>query len=149
MHTHYSGESCPLACETTTNYVTFNDTDPPLPWNVNACRSHFRIASLYLCFDEFCKQDGTISAWIQNHNHSCLADANVTLPSFQHVLDQWQPDDRDRVQRLSAVQALTFPSVNHTVLPEDALLERAFTTVVQRRPISTKKGPIDANKFGA
>ncbi|USP77444.1 hypothetical protein yc1106_04718 [Curvularia clavata] len=128
-HTYYSGEYCPLACETTINYVSFNDTDPSLSWKVNACRSTFRINSLYLCFDEFCKRDGAISAWIRTQNHSCTADANVTLPSLPQVLNQWRPDDRDKLERLTVAKALSFPSVNHPVLPETSLLDRAFTTV--------------------
>lgn len=135
---YYPGEYCPLACETTINYVTFNDTDPSLLWKVNACRSAFRISSLYLCFDEFCKRDGTVSAWIQSHNHSCLADANITLPSLPHVVDQWKPEDRDRIERLPAAKALSFPSMNHTVLPDNTLFDRAFITVVRNQPVSTK-----------
>lgn len=137
-YARYSGANCPLACETIINYVSFNDTDPLLSWKVNACRSTFRITSLYLCLDEFCKRDGAISAWIQTQNHSCIADANVTLPSLSHVLNQWQPDDRDRLEKLTAAKALSFPSVDNPVLPEDALLDRAFITVVRHRPVHIK-----------
>jgi hypothetical protein len=138
-HIYYSGQYCTLACETTINYVTFNDSDPSLPWKVNACRSHLRITSLYLCFDEFCRRDGAISNWIENQSPWCFENANVTLPSLRDVLDQWQPEDKAKVERLFANDALKFPSLDHLMIPDHGLFERAFTTVVWHPRVKSKK----------
>ncbi|EMD63374.1 hypothetical protein COCSADRAFT_143289 [Bipolaris sorokiniana ND90Pr] len=125
----YTGHDCPLSCETTINYVTFNDSNPLLPWKVNACRSDLRITSLYLCFDEFCQRDGAVASWIETQSLWCSHNTNVTLPSLQHVLDQWSPEAKNKVERLSATNALEFPSLNHLVIPEHDLFKRAYTTV--------------------
>ncbi|KAI4637352.1 hypothetical protein J4E83_000167 [Alternaria metachromatica] len=128
-HALYSGKYCPLACETGVNYVTFNDTDPSLSSKIRGCQSELRVTSLYLCFDEFCIQDSQTEKWIENQNPWCEAHANITLPSFRDILDQWTPDDKARVTRLSAEKALRFPTIDEVVIPSDELVRRAFTTM--------------------
>ncbi|KAI4947095.1 hypothetical protein J4E86_008719 [Alternaria arbusti] len=128
-HALYSGKYCPLACETGVNYVTFNDTDPSLSSKIRGCQSELRLTSLYLCFDEFCIQDGQTEKWIENQKPWCEAHANITLPSFRDVLDQWTPDDKARVTRLAAEKALKFPTIDEVVIPSDELVRRAFTTM--------------------
>ncbi|CAN9252134.1 unnamed protein product [Alternaria sp. RS040] len=125
----YSGKFCPLACETTINYVTFNDTDPSLSRKFRACQSDLRVTSLYLCFEEFCKRDGHIEEQIESRNLWCEAHANITLPSFHDVVDRWAPDQRGKIRRLQAEEALEFPSIDEVVIPSDMLVKRAFTTM--------------------
>ena len=126
-----SGKWCPRACELTLNYATFNDTDPWLSRKVRQCRSDLRIVSLYLCFDEFCSlADGEVSEYIADSSEWCDEHAGVTLPPFHQTVDGWTPEDRAQVPRLSAAQAVTWPVLNTTVLPEHDFLERAFTTLV-------------------
>lgn len=132
-HALYAGEYCPLACETTINYVTFNDTPPSSSWLVNRCRSDMHITSVYLCFDEFCTRDGAIADWIKTQSSACYQTANVTLPPLQRVLQHWQPHEKAKVERLRAQQALKFPSLSHMVIPEHAFFQRALSTVVSRR----------------
>lgn len=129
-HTLYSGKFCPLACETVANYATFKDTDPSLSRKVDACLSDLRITSLYLCFDEYCEHDGEIAKWIAVQNLWCYEHANVTLPSLQDVVNQWPPESKARVERISATEALTFPDLDHLVIPESAFFDRVFTTMV-------------------
>ncbi|EOA83661.1 uncharacterized protein SETTUDRAFT_94116 [Exserohilum turcica Et28A] len=128
-HALYAGEYCPLACETTINYVTFNDTPPSSSWLVNRCRSDMHITSVYLCFDEFCTRDGAIADWIKTQSSACYQTANVTLPPLQRVLQHWQPHEKAKVERLRAQQALKFPSLSHMVIPEHAFFQRALSTV--------------------
>ena len=90
-----------------------------------------RVTSLYLCFGEFCKRDGHIEEWIESQNLWCEAYANITLPSFHDVVDRWTPDERGKIRRLQAEEALEFPSIDEVVLPSDMLVKRAFTTMVQ------------------
>ena len=126
-----SGKWCPRACELTLNYATFNDTDPWLSRKVRQCRSDLRIVSLYLCFDEFCSlEDGKVSEYIADSSEWCDEHAGITLPPFHQTVDGWTPEDRAQVPRLSAAQAVTWPVLNTTVLPEHDFLERAFTTLV-------------------
>jgi hypothetical protein len=136
-HSLYSGIYCPLACETSINYVTFNDTDPSLSRKIRACRSDLRVTSLYLCFGEFCKQDGQAERWIEKQNSWCESYANVTLPSFHDVVDQWTPDEKAEVRRLKAEEALEFPRVGDVVIPSDMLVKRAFTTMVWHPPVTS------------
>jgi hypothetical protein len=126
----YSGQYCPSACETCINYVSFNDTDPGLSRKVRSCRSELRITSIYLCFDEFCKQDGQTEEWIKGQSAWCDEYANVTLPSFQDVLGQWSPVEKAEVKRISADEALKFPLEDEVVIPDLRLFDRAFTTMV-------------------
>ena len=137
-HALYAGKYCPLACQTSVNYVTFNDTDPSLSRRIRACRSEWRVTSLYLCFEEFCTQDGQTEKWIENQKPWCEEHANVTLPPFHDVVDRWTRDDKAKVRRLDAGEALGFPSVDEVVIPSDVLLRRAFTTMV-RRPLVMPK----------
>jgi hypothetical protein len=138
-HALYSGKYCPLACQTSVNYVTFNDTDPSLSRRIRACRSELRVTSLYLCFEEFCTQDGETEKWIENQKPWCEEHANVTLPPFHDVVDRWTRDDKAKVRRLDAEEALGFPSVDEVVIPSDVLLRRAFTTMVRRPLVMLKE----------
>ncbi|RAR08078.1 ferric-chelate reductase [Stemphylium lycopersici] len=128
-HALYSGKFCPLACETVANYATFNDTDPSLSRKVNACLSDLRITSLYLCFDGYCENDGEVAKWIAGQNPWCYNHANVTLPSLQDVVSQWPPESKAKVERISATEALTFPHLDHLVIPESTFFDRVFTTM--------------------
>jgi hypothetical protein len=132
----YSGKFCPLACETTINYVAFNDTNPSLSRKIRACRSDLRVTSLYLCFEEFCKQDGASEGWIESQKPWCEAYANVTLPSFHNIVDRWTPEETAAVRRLKAEEALGFPSIDEVVIPSNMLVKRAFTTMVQHSPVT-------------
>ncbi|KAF1937043.1 ferric-chelate reductase [Clathrospora elynae] len=125
----YSGKYCPLACETSISYLTFNDTDPWLSRKVRSCRSELRITSLYLCFDEYCEEDRDITRWIVDQSPWCDEHAGVTLPSFHDVVDRWTSDDKVGVMRLHADEALVFPRMSKVVIPDGRFFERAFTTM--------------------
>lgn len=126
-----SGKWCPRACELTLNYATFNDTDPWLSRKVRQCRSDLRIASLYLCFDDFCDlNDGEVPRFIAETSEWCDEHAGVTLPPFRDVVDRWSPEDRAHLPKYSAESAVTWPVLNTVVLPEINFLERAFATLV-------------------
>jgi hypothetical protein len=125
-----AGKYCPLACETSINYVTFNDTDSWLSRKVRQCRSEFRVTSLYLCFDEYCKDDEETEAWLGDQTSWCEEHAGVTLPTFRDVMDRWTPDGKAEVRRLHADQALSFPSLNEIVIPDGRFFQRAFSTLV-------------------
>lgn len=127
-----SGKHCPLACETVSNYITFNDTDPLLQRQVRACRSNLRITSIYLCADEFCRQDGEIERWTENQRIWCDENANITLPSFQEVVDDWTADAKGNVRRIHASEALEFPFLNEIVIPDPQFFDRAYTTIVRQ-----------------
>jgi hypothetical protein len=136
-HALYSGKYCPQACETSINYITFNDTDPWLSKKVRACRSELRITSLYLCFDEFCQQDGELKEWIEGQRPWCEEHAGVTLPPFHDVVDGWTGDEKVGVRRIRADEALNFPHLNEFVIPNGNFFERAITTMV-RLPASSR-----------
>lgn len=126
-----TGKWCPKACELTLNYATFNDTDPWLSRKVRQCRSQLRITSLYLCFDEFCTlDDGEVPKYIAESSEWCDEHAGVTLPSFRDVVNGWTPEDRARLPRHTAEEAVKWPVLNTTVLTEEDFFERAFTTLV-------------------
>jgi len=126
-----SGRWCPRACELTLNYATFNDTDPWLSRKIRQCRSHLRVTSLYLCFDEFCDpHDGEVPRFIAENREWCDEHAGVTLPSFHEVVDQWSSEDRARLPKHDAEKAVTRPVLGTAVIPEASFLERAFTTLV-------------------
>jgi hypothetical protein len=127
----YSGKYCPLACETSINYVSFNDTNPSLSRKIGSCRSKLRTTSLYLCFDEFCKQDGQTQEWIKGQTSWCDEHANVTLPSFPDVVDRWTPDEKASVRRIAADELLKFPHLGEIIVPDASFFDRAFTTMVR------------------
>jgi len=126
----YSGKYCPLACETVSNYATYNDTDPLLPRQARACRSKFRITSIYLCADEYCLQHTDIERWTKEKSPWCDEHANITLPTFQEVVDGWTADAKGNVRRIHAAEALEFPSLNEVVIPDPQFFDRAYTTMV-------------------
>lgn len=130
----YSGRFCPLACDLTLNYVTFNDTDIASKKKIQSCRSELRINSLYLCFDEFCADDGQKEEWITGESLWCDEHAGHKLPAFHDVADRWTAHDRDALRRLSADEAKDFPTLNEIVLPDSSFYDRAFTTMVRGGP---------------
>ncbi|KAH7346941.1 ferric-chelate reductase-like protein [Pyrenochaeta sp. MPI-SDFR-AT-0127] len=125
----YLGKWCPIACDTTLNYATFNDTDSWLSRKVRACRSELRITSLYLCFDKFCQDDGERELWIEQQRPWCDEYAGVSLPNYQELVDRWKPDDRKGVKRLNADDAMKFPVLDDVVIPDTRFFVRAFTTL--------------------
>ncbi|KAF2819445.1 ferric-chelate reductase [Ophiobolus disseminans] len=125
----FAGRFCPLACDLTLNYATFNDTDPWLSKKVRSCRSKLRITSLYLCFDEYCKDDREREKWIRGQSPWCDEHAGVTLPAYQDVVDQWTPNKRAGLRRFDADEAKAFPVLNEVVIPRESFHERAFTTM--------------------
>jgi len=126
----YTGKWCPVACDTTLNYATFNDTDAWLSNKVQACRSKLRVTSLYLCFENYCEDDGARIGWIEEQSGWCDEHAGVTLPSYQHVVDPWKPSVGTNVTALSADEALKSPVLGEVVLPDASFVHRAFTTMV-------------------
>jgi replicative superfamily II helicase len=127
----YSGTFCPQSCELAINYVTFNDTDAWLSRKIRSCRSELRLTSLYLCFDQFCADDGEKEKWIEINAHSCVESAGVTLPGYHDVVDHWTAHDKAGVRRLSAEEALTWPTLDESVLPSMQFFARAFMTTVR------------------
>lgn len=128
----YLGEWCPVACETTLGYATFNDTDVWLSRKVRSCRSNLHVTSLYLCFDEYCEDDGSKEEWIDEQSSWCDVHAGTTLPDYQTVVDCWKSEAKKNVTRLSADAAMKWPVLSHFVIPDAGFFERAFTTTVRR-----------------
>ena len=126
----YSGRFCPSACDLTLSYATFNDTDAWLSRKVRSCRSEVRITSLYLCFAEYCKDDGQREKWIDEQSRWCDEHAGVTLPAYQDILDRWPAQNQAGIRRLTADEVKTSPVLDEVVVPEAKFFERAFTTMV-------------------
>jgi hypothetical protein len=126
----FAGRFCPLACDLTLNYATFNDTDAWLSKKVRSCRSELRITSLYLCFAEYCADDGETEKWIEDQSPWCDEHAGVTLPPYHDVVDRWTSDERAGLRKLEAEVALSYPVLNEVVVPEEHFFNRAFTTLV-------------------
>lgn len=126
----YAGRFCPSACELTLNYATFNDTDAWLSRKVRSCRSELRVTSLYLCFEEYCKDDGAREKWIEDQRPWCDEFAGVTLPAYHDVVDQWTLERRAGLRRLDADTALSWPTLDEVVVPEEHFFDRAFMTMV-------------------
>lgn len=126
----YGGKWCPRACDLTLDYATFNDTDVQLPRKVRSCQSELRITSLYLCLDEYCKEDSERQTFLDDKGEWCKEHAHVTLPGYEDVVDRWTPEVREGVKKLSADEALKFPSLAVYVVPDDRFFERAITTLV-------------------
>jgi hypothetical protein len=126
----YSGPFCPQACDLALGYPIFNDTDAWLSKKVRSCRSKFRITSLYLCFAQYCEDDGEPEKWIGDDSLWCDEHAGTPLPVYHDVIDGWTARDRDRVTRLSAEEAMSFPVLGGVVIPDASYFDRAFTTMV-------------------
>jgi hypothetical protein len=126
----YSGPFCPQACDLALGYPIFNDTDAWLSKKVRSCRSKFRITSLYLCFAQYCEDDGEPEKWIGDDSPWCDEHAGVPMPFYHDVIDGWTARDRDRVTRLSAEEAMSFPVLSEVVIPDASYFDRAFTTMV-------------------
>lgn len=126
----YSGKWCPLACDATLNYATFNDTDVWLSRKVRSCRSELRVTSLYLCLDEYCVDDGKREGWIADQSVWCDEHAGVTLPSYQEVVERWKSGDDKVVKKLTADEAMSSPVLSEVVVPDPSFFVRAFTTMV-------------------
>lgn len=140
--TLYNGKFCPLACELTLNYVTFNDTDAWLSKKVQSCKSALRATSLYLCFDRFCERETDIDVWIQGQRPWCEQHAAIILPAFHDIVDKWSSDDKAAARRLEVEEALNLTTQNDVIIPSDAFFHRAFVTMVcqayLRNPSKTK-----------
>ncbi|PVI05011.1 ferric-chelate reductase-like protein [Periconia macrospinosa] len=132
VHNSYAlrpGKWCLEACELNLNYAEFNDTDLALGSHKSrACRSRLRTDSLYLCIDEFCEVDGR-AEWLSRANETCMVLGNASLPSYDAILRQYPPEERILIQRLYADEALTFPTLNEVLIPEETFHERAFMTL--------------------
>lgn len=125
----YSGKWCPRACDLTLNYATFNDT-AQASRKVRSCQSELRTTSLYLCFEEYCNDDGEREIFLDEVGAWCEEHAGVTLPNYQDVVDRWTPEDRARVKKFSADEGLKFPILDVVVVPDEQFFERGFTTLV-------------------
>lgn len=126
-----SGKFCPSACEFTLQYVIFNDTDASLSRKVRACRSQLRITSAYLCFNQYCEDDGEKEKWIKEQSTWCEENAGVKLPEFHDVLDAWAAEDIASVRRVHFDEVQSNPVVDEVALPDLTFLERAYTTMVR------------------
>lgn len=126
----FSGEFCPSACDLTLNYVTFNDTEPWLSKKIRSCRSGLRVTSSYLCFNQYCADDGSGANWIAEQNLWCEKHAGVRLPDFHDVVGNWTEHDVASIRRLDVDEAKSSPVINQVVLPESHFLDRAFITMV-------------------
>jgi hypothetical protein len=129
----YSGKFCPAACDFTLNYATFNDTEPSLPKKIRSCRSDLRVTSLYLCFKQYCENDGARDEWIRDGSHWCNAHAGAALPDFHEIADNWTTPDIARIHRIDADEAMSNPVLLDLALPDASFFERAFTTMVRIR----------------
>jgi hypothetical protein len=130
----YSGSFCPGACDFTLTYATFNDTEPQLSKKVRSCRSELRITSVYLCFAQYCENDGAREQWIRERSNWCHAHAGVALPDFHEVVDHWTAPNIAKVHRLDADEAMSLPTLMELALPDADFFERAFTTMVRSVP---------------
>jgi hypothetical protein len=126
-----SGKFCPAACDFTLNYATFNDTGPGLSKRVRSCHSELRITSVYLCFAQYCEDDGAREQWIRDGSQWCNAHAGVELPGYHQVADNWTGSDIARIHRLNVEEAMLFPVLIELALPDSRFFERAFMTMVR------------------
>jgi hypothetical protein len=124
------GKWCPAACHLSLSYVTFNDTDRWLSRKVRACRSELYTTSLYLCFSEYCEEDGESEKWIDVQSRWCDAHAGKALPLYHDVVDSWTNKDLAHVKRLGADEAFKAPVLTEVEVPDGGFFERAFTTLV-------------------
>lgn len=122
-----TGKWCFAGCELNLNYVDFNDTDPGSK-KVRSCKSALRATSLYLCIDEYCVAKGH-GEWLQEGNATCQRLADVSLPPYD-IIAGYSPEDRARIKRLTAEEALEFPKLGKLVLPDASFFERAYRTLV-------------------
>lgn len=123
-----SGKFCFSGCELGLGYANFNDTDPMLSKKIRSCHSILRSTSLYLCFEEYCKDEGR-EEWLWGANETCRVVADVSMVSYD-LIANYAPDDIARIRRLKGEEALSYPSLNEVVIPDEAFFERAFTTLV-------------------
>lgn len=126
----HSGKWCFAGCELALNYADFNDTDAGSK-KIRSCQSTLRATSLYLCIDEYCDERGR-SEWLRVSNETCIGIANATLPPYD-IIAGYSPQERAEIRRLSADEALTYPTAGEVLIPEESFFERAFTTLVWPR----------------
>ena len=126
----HASKWCPAACHLSLSYVTFNDTDLWLSRKVRACRSELYITSLYLCFAEFCEEDGEPGKWIAVQSRWCEEHAGKDLPLYHDVVDSWTGEDLVHVKRLEADVAFQAPVLTEVEVPDGSFFERGFTTLV-------------------
>jgi hypothetical protein len=132
----YSGRFCPSACDFTLNYATFNDTDSGLSKKVQSCGSELHTTSLYLCFAHYCEEDSAEETWLRDERLWCDENADVTLPNFHNIVDNWTEQDITGIRRLEFNEANSLPVLNTLVLPDARFFEQAFTTMVHTIPIT-------------
>ncbi|KAF2027571.1 ferric-chelate reductase-like protein [Setomelanomma holmii] len=96
---------------------------------VQSCRSQLRIASLYLCFEQYCKDDGGKENWIAGESVWCDEHAGVMLPSYHDVLDRWTPHNQDKVKTMGTEMAMSFPVLGEVVVLDASFFDRAFKTI--------------------
>jgi hypothetical protein len=125
-----SAKWCPAACHLSLSYVTFNDTDLWLSRKVRTCRSELYTTSLYLCFSEYCEEDGEAGKLIAEKSSWCEEHAGNTLPLYHDVVDSWTGEDLALVRRLDADVAFRAPVLTEVEIPDESFFERAFTTLV-------------------
>ncbi|KAH9866794.1 hypothetical protein J1614_008487 [Plenodomus biglobosus] len=125
----HSGRFCPVACDTTLNYATFNDTESWLSKKVQSCRSNLRITSLYLCYNQYCEDDAFKTDSINKQTRWCDEHAGVALPEYHDVVDRWKSNHRQDLTELSAEHAFKWPVLEVVVVPDTPFFERAFTTI--------------------
>lgn len=129
-----SGKWCFAGCELALGYVDFNDTGAGAK-KITSCRSRLRATSTYLCIDEYCSKDGREN-WLHSANETCQHNSNVFLPPFEIIAD-YTPEDRARIERLTADDAFGYPTLEGVVIPEKSFFERAFKTLVGAQSIPT------------
>lgn len=95
---------------------------------------------MYLCFAEYCKDDGEREKWIEEQRPWCDEHAGVTLPAYHDVVDSWTPERRAALKRLSADEAQEWPTLDEVVVPEAHFFDRAYTTMVLASRLSNILG---------
>jgi len=126
-----SGRYCPLACDTTLNYATFNDTDSWLPRRVRSCRSDLRTTSFYLCIDRYCEFDRPAASYLGEQSSWCDEHAGSALPDYHELINHWKTHHGQDIAKLHANDAFEWPTLHQVVIPDSSFFVRAFTTIVR------------------
>lgn len=126
-----SGRYCPVACDTTLNYATFNDTDSSLSKKVRSCQSGLRVTSFYLCLDWYCEFDKSSASYVGEQSEWCDKHAGGALPGYHQLVNHWKTQHGTNVTKLRADEAFEWPNLYQVVIPDSSFFERAFTTIVR------------------
>ena len=118
---------CFDGCELNINYVNFNDTEAGSK-KFRSCHSLQRATSLYLCFHEFCVDEGR-NEWIDSASETCQRLANTTLPPYD-IISNFTPEQIAGIRRLGADEAMTFPLLNEVIIPDESFFQRSHSTLV-------------------